>query len=157
MRQAIAVHVGALKGALGIGMSTPKTAQQVSVMFYENATTTYGDVGGFFVRGSHAARMLIFWPNRTSSSWEACLNLATGTRPTRCVATSLYRGPVLVADATPRSRRYPSIRPTILSGLQRCTCLQILRSSTSSFANCLTELSVFFFTPYSFCTHATEY
>ena len=86
MRQAIAVHVG----ALGMGMSTPKTAQQVSVMFYENATTTYGDVGGFFVRGSHAARLLIFWPNRTSLSWEACLNLATGTRPTRCVATRLY-------------------------------------------------------------------
>ncbi|KAH9169805.1 glycoside hydrolase [Lactarius sanguifluus] len=45
-RQAIAVHVG----ALGSGTTTPKIAQQVPVLFYENATTTYGD--NIFVVGS---------------------------------------------------------------------------------------------------------
>src|SRR6266702_1710576 len=89
VRQAIAVHVG----ALGSGTSTPKIAQQVPVLFYENATTTYGDVGissfssSVRGRGWHACSSLFFfWPNRTFSSWEACRNLATGTRPTRCVS-----------------------------------------------------------------------
>ncbi|KAH8996008.1 glycoside hydrolase [Lactarius akahatsu] len=45
-RQAIAVHVG----ALGSGTVMPKIAQQVPVLFYENATTTYGD--NIFVVGS---------------------------------------------------------------------------------------------------------
>ncbi|KAI9456015.1 glycoside hydrolase [Lactarius psammicola] len=45
-RQAIAVHVG----ALGKGTNTPKFAQQVPVLFYVNATTTYGD--NIFVVGS---------------------------------------------------------------------------------------------------------
>ncbi|KAH8986767.1 glycoside hydrolase [Lactarius hatsudake] len=45
-RQAIAVHVG----ALGSGTDMPKMAQQVPVLFYENATTTYGD--NIFVLGS---------------------------------------------------------------------------------------------------------
>lgn len=40
-RQAIAVHTG----AMGVGMPVP-TAQQVSVVFSENATTTYGEVSG---------------------------------------------------------------------------------------------------------------
>ncbi|KAH8986654.1 glycoside hydrolase [Lactarius hatsudake] len=38
-RQAIALHVG----ALGNGTSTPKTAQQVPVLFHTNVTTTYGE------------------------------------------------------------------------------------------------------------------
>ncbi|KAI9433226.1 glycoside hydrolase [Lactarius indigo] len=46
VRQAIAVHVG----ALGSGTIVPKVAQQVPVMFYENATTIYGD--NIFVVGS---------------------------------------------------------------------------------------------------------
>ncbi|KAH8986763.1 glycoside hydrolase [Lactarius hatsudake] len=45
-RQAIAVHVG----ALGNGTSIPKTAQQVSVLFHTNVTTTYGE--NVFVVGS---------------------------------------------------------------------------------------------------------
>jgi len=40
-REAIAVHTG----AMGVGMPVP-TAQQVSVVFSENATTTYGEVSG---------------------------------------------------------------------------------------------------------------
>ena len=40
VRQAIAVHVG----ALGIGTGAPLTAQQVPVLFYENANTTLGEV-----------------------------------------------------------------------------------------------------------------
>ncbi|KAI9456014.1 glycoside hydrolase [Lactarius psammicola] len=44
--QAIAVHVG----ALGSGTSTPKMAQQVPVLFYETATTTFGE--NIFVVGS---------------------------------------------------------------------------------------------------------
>lgn len=40
-RQAIAVHTG----AMGVGVPVP-TAQQVSVVFSENATTTYGEVSG---------------------------------------------------------------------------------------------------------------
>lgn len=44
-RQAIAVHTG----AMGIGSPAPK-AQQVSVLFSENATTTYGEVSVFICR-----------------------------------------------------------------------------------------------------------
>jgi hypothetical protein len=39
-RQAIAVHTG----AMGIGLPTPEPAQQVSVLFSETATTSYGEV-----------------------------------------------------------------------------------------------------------------
>jgi hypothetical protein len=39
-RQAVAVHVG----ELGVGTGAPLTAQQVPVMFYENATTKLGEV-----------------------------------------------------------------------------------------------------------------
>ena len=49
VRQAIAVHVG----ALGIGTGAPLTAQQVPVLFYENANTTLGEVRAhsfFFLR-----------------------------------------------------------------------------------------------------------
>ncbi|KAI9429653.1 glycoside hydrolase superfamily, partial [Lactarius psammicola] len=46
VRQAIAVHTG----ALGNGTSTPKTAQQVPVLFHENASTTNGE--NVFVAGS---------------------------------------------------------------------------------------------------------
>ncbi|KAI0289065.1 glycoside hydrolase [Russula brevipes] len=56
-RQAIAVHTG----AEGIGASVPEEAQQVSVMFYETATTTFGE--HIFVVGSLP-------------------ELGTGTRPT---------------------------------------------------------------------------
>jgi hypothetical protein len=41
-RQAIAVHTG----AMGIGTPVPMIAQQVSVVFSEYATTTYGEVSG---------------------------------------------------------------------------------------------------------------
>jgi hypothetical protein len=41
-RQAIAVHTD----AMGVGIPVPKTAQQVSVIFSEDATTTYGEVSG---------------------------------------------------------------------------------------------------------------
>jgi hypothetical protein len=47
-RQAIAVHTG----AMGVGNPVPKTAQQVSVLFSENATTTLGE--NIFVVGSAA-------------------------------------------------------------------------------------------------------
>jgi len=40
-RQAIAVHTG----ALGTANPAPKTVPQVSVLFYEDATTTPGEVG----------------------------------------------------------------------------------------------------------------
>lgn len=46
-RQAIAVHTG----AKGNGVSVPDTAQQVSVIFSENATTTFGEVSGFVFAG----------------------------------------------------------------------------------------------------------
>ena len=39
-RQAIALHTG----AMGVGNPAPKTAQQVSVAFSENATTVFGEV-----------------------------------------------------------------------------------------------------------------
>ncbi|KAH9058949.1 glycoside hydrolase [Lactarius deliciosus] len=48
-RQAIAVHVG----ALGSGTIMPKVAQQVPVLFYENATTIYGDVSNSSSRRPH--------------------------------------------------------------------------------------------------------
>ncbi|KAI0295076.1 glycoside hydrolase [Multifurca ochricompacta] len=45
-RQAIAIHTG----ALGKGTATPRTAQQIPVMFSENVTTTFGE--NVFVVGS---------------------------------------------------------------------------------------------------------
>jgi len=42
-RQAIAVHTG----ARGVGVGVPKTAQRVSVVFSENATTAFGEVSAF--------------------------------------------------------------------------------------------------------------
>jgi hypothetical protein len=43
-RQAIAVHAG----AIGVGVTIPEMAQQVSVLFSENATTVDGEVSGWF-------------------------------------------------------------------------------------------------------------
>ncbi len=70
-RQAIAVHTG----ALGNGTSTPKTAQQVPVLFHENATTTYGEVGNLWFRrsgvaGTHAYRYLFFSPTERFCRWR---------------------------------------------------------------------------------------
>jgi len=45
-RQAVAVHVG----QIGTGTGMPLVAQQVPVLFYENATTTFGE--NIFVVGS---------------------------------------------------------------------------------------------------------
>jgi hypothetical protein len=46
-RQAIAVHTG----AIGVGVTIPKVAQQVSVLFSESATTAFGEVRAFFFAG----------------------------------------------------------------------------------------------------------
>ena len=43
-RQAIAVHTG----AMGVGSPTPEPAQQVSVLFSETATTSYGEVSALY-------------------------------------------------------------------------------------------------------------
>ena len=98
VRQAIAVHVG----ALGIGTGAPLTAQQVPVLFYENANTTLGEVRAhsFFLKAWLAGSSLT--PiNRTFSSWEACRNSATGTHPTRCVSliSRIYADWLLIAHA----------------------------------------------------------
>jgi hypothetical protein len=138
-QQALAVHVG----ALGVGTGAPSSAQQVPVLFYENATTTYGEVGNLVGRGVAGTLVhLLFLPDRTFSSWEACRNLATGTRPTRYVAMrQTYRFWSLIL----LRHRYRSIRLTTPSGLRQCTCLQTPRFSTNSSAMSLTAVFVFFF------------
>ena len=86
-RQAIAVHTG----AKGNGVSAPNTAQQVSVVFSENATTTFGEVSGFFFAGlawlafvalsGHDADI----GGRIFTWWAVLRSLVIGTRLTRCV------------------------------------------------------------------------
>ena len=92
-RQAIAMHTG----AMGVGMPVP-TAQQVSVVFSENATTTYGEVSGESAFGlaccfreqvalsGHDADIGV---GRTSLWWAVYRSLVIGTRPTRCVCSSV--------------------------------------------------------------------
>ena len=55
-RQAIAVHTG----AMGAGVPVP-TPHQVSVLFSENATTTYGEVSG---------ERLWLWLTVSESQWR---------------------------------------------------------------------------------------
>jgi hypothetical protein len=93
-RQAIAVQTG----AMGVGAPVPLTPQQVSVIFSENATTTFGEVSG----GRFLARLVVSEPvalsghdadisvGRISLWWAVCQSLVIGTRPTRCV------GPLLI-------------------------------------------------------------
>ena len=54
-RQAIAVHTG----AMGVGLSTPGPAQQVSVLFSETATTSYGEVSALCPSLSWACSLAI--------------------------------------------------------------------------------------------------
>ena len=87
-RQAIAVHTG----AKGNGVSVPNTAQQVSVIFSENATTTFGEVSNFFFAGlawlafvalsGHDADIGVA---RIFMWWAVLRSLVIGTHLTRCV------------------------------------------------------------------------
>ena len=89
-RQAIAVHTG----ARGVETPKPKTLQQVSVLFSENATTTFGEVStasSFAAWSEGALNVILESRDRTFLWWAACRNLVTGTRPTRCVRDRIRR------------------------------------------------------------------
>ena len=89
-RQAIAVHTA----ALGSG-GTP-TAQQVPIMFSENATTTFGEVSA---RWSGVC-LIIYLYDRTSSWWAARRSSVPGTRPMRYVRRRIRRGRPLTTTGT---------------------------------------------------------
>ena len=77
--------IGVYTGAMGVGMPVPnlKTAQRVSVVFSELATTAYGKVSskhlwlGVLFKESHDPYV--------GMRWAVCRRLVIGTRPTRCV------------------------------------------------------------------------
>ena len=53
--QVIAVHTG----AQGRGESYPRLVQQIPVLFYENATTTFGEVGVSFGCGFGTSLLIL--------------------------------------------------------------------------------------------------
>jgi hypothetical protein len=127
MRRSISflAHI-AHTGAMGVGMPVP-TAQQVSVVFSENATTTYIRRAPLALSG-HDADIGV---GGMSLWWAVCRSLVIGTRPTFAVPAPIAdREMTMITD----KQRYRSrwIRPITPRGAQRCTCRRTQSPSTSS-------------------------